>query len=730
MWYLPLNADDPQYISKALMVTKTGCLSKVFNLTDAHTVKFLVPFTNPTNFIDLTSPSNTPMGKFFVNVYAPLAVGRVQLTLFARFVNAEIAVPTKRAPAVAPVTRFKLQHSRGNGLVAQMATEAEATIGAGVFTGFKGKVKPSKILETTSTVLDAIGVAFPPARIVAMPVSWISTAFSRVFALFGWSKPLSVENVTKVRVKTNAHMQNYNGLDTSENMGLDADNTIGQFPLFGTDLDEMAFDNLISIFNYGSFFEWSTADEVGAELLKAYVHPGVFDQYFNLLAPSGGYQSAQFGYLSFVSKFFSYWAGDIDFQFRAFKTNYHSGRLRITWVPGGFLQGTEFAASDNMAYSVVWDLQTQHTTVVTIPYLSNMPWLVSANAITASRAAHPDDYLNNCVNGHISVTVLNRLVATSSVPQVFRINVETAGRKGFRFAAPTNPGVQPAQTVDAIKWAPQTTVVTLAENVDETLVAQLGDDSGLGDSEKYITQFKPPSAQLINELCTVGEVVTSFRSLLKRFSFYPIVNTDAAPPYLRNTRLVKMVLGPESNNCTDLVVDPFVFAIPPYQISNDGTFAVEYNTYHMDLVATVASLYAYFRGSMRMKFRQSLATTNRTFLTAKVIPTTSYEPTTTNVTQSLSYNSGTALIYMNLEGISEFQIPYYSRTSHTLIKETSRPGTYTGSALPYLRISSNTTVPDFSMLYFRALGDDASFGFLTGVPMMQVMPLNGTAFAP
>jgi len=371
LWYLPaLSTGSDQYSQKSVMAGKTGTLSKVFNLSDAHTIKFKIPFTNPINFCDMINPFINAMGTFYIDVYAPLAVGTVQMSLFVRFLNPELEAPTSFV-------------NLPPGVKAQVGDESVKMEKSGTVVG---KTVASKVVSAIGSVASSVGSFFPAAKIVTTPLSWASSMVGGLLSSFGWSKPVSVQTTDIVRQKTNRYFQNFNGIDTSENLGLDCDNAVDQFPLFATDLDEMAFDNIVTVFNYGDQFNWATTDAVGATLFSVTITPTMFDKIATQGTSPLQYRTLNSTYLSFVSHFFKYWCGDITLQFRAFKTNYHSGRLRISWNPGVSL-GTAANMPEGMVYSVIWDLRTQHTTAVTVPYMSNMPWLEVTSFTEAIKGA-------------------------------------------------------------------------------------------------------------------------------------------------------------------------------------------------------------------------------------------------------------------------------------------------------------------------------------------------------
>ena len=153
-------------------------------------------------------------------------------------------------------------------------------------------------------------------------------------------------------------------------------------------------------------FNWSASNTNGQELFD---YP---------ISPSSAQRAGTVTFhniLSYVSSLFSLWNGTMTYRFSIAKTAYHSGRLRISYVPGAF--NSSLAFDEDNTYSTVWDVRETDTCVFSIPFVSEYD-ACSANHANVSGASARYLY-----NGRIYVTVINPLVAASTVSDTVTINV-------------------------------------------------------------------------------------------------------------------------------------------------------------------------------------------------------------------------------------------------------------------------------------------------------------------
>jgi hypothetical protein len=133
--------------------------------------------------------------------------------------------------------------------------------------------------------------------------------------------------------------------------------------------------------------------------------------------------------LSYVASCFRYWRGTIHLDFQVICSSFHSGRIRILWNPSdSFVSSTQqsFPAFINKVY----DIATNSIFGIDIPYLNDLPFLVSV------QSGGPDILP---VNGAVQVTILNPITSMCTTGTVIplTINVWVSG-KDFQFGRPTS----------------------------------------------------------------------------------------------------------------------------------------------------------------------------------------------------------------------------------------------------------------------------------------------------
>jgi len=793
--YLPPAdiSDGPTYASLPM---RTSQYSKVLNLAEPSPITFRIPYSHPMPYYDLcaTATNRDPnhFGQFYLTVYSPLTMANVNITVLARFCNISLKMPafsTIYVPQVGGLCDHcdeshtvdsasqrdldiirKYQDGTVRGVIARLfpddlqpqtgassgvvakpsaRTGVDQTQEAANLAASQGTQTSSQgsFLSTVGNFFAKVASVAGVARMLAIPASWAVKFLAGGLSAFGWSKPLLVAPPTFVKHRAVRAMQNSDTVDTSENLGILSENSITSKSFLSDNLDEMHFDNIITNFVYSSSFTWSTSNAVGTVLYDVYVAPRACDSTSPIIDGPAGALEYKTTYLGYVSSFFEMWRGDIRYQLRAFKTCFHSGRLAIVWDPGF----TSFAAADNtilgQAYSIIWDLRTQHTTVVTIPYASNLPWI--QNPFWG--IGDSPDYSKYC-NGRLRIIVQNPLVANAVASQSVSIAVEIAGAPGFQFAVPGKTGLNPfinnSSTVNQYKkplWIPPATstravksteVEPIEENdnasnasletqddgvtddeIDSPYVPQVGDDSSVTIEESYITKDIPKTNLVLLAEHTTGEMIVSFRQLLKAYSNWPL-RTDSTLPAVN----AKWTSITNPVKCALLRVFPWVMRRKPLvQTFQPGVDFV--TTPSVDRVDAVASMFNFYRGSMRLKILQTRVGWGTLVAAIENLAHTNFP--VDNLDLLLAQTN--AAIFDGQEGVVEVQIPFYSNLPYAKIEPDTTSSDLTKNVQKnVLYYNSTNESHEFhagSVIMFRAIGDDFSFHFLRSLPRLQCVSL-------
>ncbi|APG78037.1 hypothetical protein 2 [Hubei picorna-like virus 16] len=772
--YIPYAKYIPQKTSLFVsnLTSRTSCPGIDIDIcggsnqeTRISQAKFIIPFVSPHLYYNLITGDGT-MGDIDLFVYSPLLSGTnevksCEVSIWARFITPKLAFPTGANPVYNTPTR-RMQ--------AQVRGEAKQVVKSGVISNTVGK-----IAETLHVAKDIPVIG----SYLAIP-EWIANKASNALKMFGFSKPTVAMN-TKLRT-TNC-FANFNGQDSSHKMGLSADNEIDTpAGLSGTNIDEMALSTITSIPAYYSAFDWTTS-QVGTDQILWVDDVSPYKPR-NLSAGQIALVP-----VSYVANCFGLWRGSLVYTFKVVKTGFHTGRLRIYYTPYESLANLPVGSSPvnqiEKNYQMIFDIEESDTCTFTVPYVSTKPWL----SVTAQESATTPV---NVGTGYIVVTVLNELRAVSTVSSSISIIVEISGGEDLNFACPCAPRLQPANPPND---KTQTTIPPYHQEQHGVLSAPLSMEAQVygtaAQRQRNEAQMKNypdtiskilPTPNWSPESHCIGEKIMSIRQLIKRSNLIGVTwehrSTD---------NIGRNVTAANYNGLNGLtVINPFANKI------NDRDCGIDYLSYF-------DSIFAFFRGGVRIKILSTVVgaegnlpnadipqgdwyvkPVNNNSMIVKMF--NAYDQfhgliqafafryrSQNNALALLGYNgtdlqtynaltadaSSTILVNQEVEGMVEFEVPYYNSTHmspNDMIIRTNAaigdidptkifPGTSaTDDAYPlpivlvttpvYQNSNQIYTGPGASLHYYtglsatyniyRSAADDFGFQYIVGVPPMIV----------
>lgn len=731
--YFPLGSDNEYQYSQTVSLTgRTGTLSTVLNVEDDAPTSLYVPFNHPAGYIDLVNPPDRLLGTVNIDVYVQSGPGPITGTVFIRYLNVKLLGPTSELPH----TNFV---PPGMSVSAQMGdfyipplyaqtSEAEQQSNSGIVTAVSGAVK---------TAADALG-QFSILKPITTPLSWVAGCINKVAMYFGWSKPISLHTTNTVKQTTSRYMANFNGVDTSDALSLDADNKVDQFAFFGEE-DVMSIDSMVTRLNYISTTSISVGGAVGTSLLKLHVHPFVGATFTKSTKNDGKYSmhiSSNVTYLAYISSMFRYWNGTIRFQLRIIKTKFHSGRLLLSWKPGTV--GKADVTSVPMAYSIVWDIAKNNTIVVDVPYMNPKPWLQVMDV--QAKISTNSVYNVDCHNGMIEVAVLNKIVASSDqVKKTLDLVVEVAAAPGFNLAFPRDSRLMPItnKSVDSTRSSRDVSVEQ--ERVDDPIYAPDALHGQIGMMAKPVN-IVPDGSRPIPlgpERLSIGEKVTSLRQLIKRFVPYYAAGDLATNKFpsshddIRN--MYQYEVPTVSAKSTVCVVDPTNLAFAPKIHNEPVSGNTNASVIRTDQLTLIGGMFAYYRGGMRFKalpVSTTLASTieNQMFITSLIDPGPYqlFNFPKVDPVSLIGASNPTILTNRSTGSVIEVQVPYYSKYAYTPCRVRNgldgpnSPETQQFVMYAYGDKTNVTYVP----IHYRAAADDFEFIFPIGVPLVQFIHHN------
>lgn len=305
----------------------------------------------------------------------------------------------------------------------------------------------------------------------AKGVSWISDRIAKTASIFGFSKPTAGDCVPKMMMVNAPSHATVDG--ESDARSLSFMNAPGVVPikgLAGTDYDEMDFSYIKSKYAWFRTFAWTTSSTVNSTLSSIDVYPnvGVYS------TTASGIGITNYAPVAFIANQFTWWRGSLKFRFKIVKTEYHSGRLQFAFYPRD--EGT-YVGNPAYVNREIVDVREHSEVELVVPYISRFPWS-----------------LIDAFTGSLVITVIDQLVAPSSVSPTINILCEISGGSDFEVAVPANFVGTPTFCV------PQ---------------------SGLNDEKLIMTNIGNSvinsSSEMFSSL-TIGDKVSSVRPLLRRYS--------------------------------------------------------------------------------------------------------------------------------------------------------------------------------------------------------------------
>jgi len=748
---------------------RSGCPRTDLDLSVGTEIEMRIPYVSPHVYYNLITGQGS-FGSIYLIVYSQLrdqisGTGAVEYTVWAHLEDVDIQYPTganiytgnspnfaslsKKMAAgkftekdVRQIWNDKSYAKKPDKIFAQMSLEIKqlkdnATISQGI-----GQV--SEGLSTMSRIPILGNLFTKPA--------WISAQASNIFKMLGFSKPTIQGLPCESKLRGQTHMNNYDGADASHKMALSAENQIEtKSGLAGTSADEMDLSHVLSIPNYWDRFSWDTTAVTGTQLWNNYVTPMKIKSYS--VDVTDRFRCTHMGY---VANTHGYWRGSIVYTFKFVKTQFHSGRIQISFIPFYFNSTISSGEVDvSRSQKMIVDLRTSTEVSFTVPYVSTRPWMFCVRP-EASWLGANNVNMYNAVTGIVRVQVLNQLVAANNVYQAIDVIAEVSGGPDLTFAAPCSPSYIP--------YSGNFTVVqgrikqeekeeeydnniyprgkrAIEENPEKIIAQVMGEDVAIQRNDAQHGQHPIAidthqiGANWSPEAHCIGEKIMSIRQLIKRFgSFNGLIFSNLNPA---------AVIAPFSVlNATSTVG------------GQKATQMYEYYYY----------LYAFWRGSMRIK-AVPICGDPRDDTTRTYIPKASYATLAFSLINSVQdtfntlisrfsvggipaqvtgaltnpmVNMGNSLVQIppNLEGVAEIEVPYYN-VSHispaTTYTSAERPisinkvlkghlppaivtiSNFGASTYPVVGSTGPAIEQNYVQLY-RAPGDDFSFMYLVGVP--------------
>jgi hypothetical protein len=385
---------------------------------------------------------------------------------------------------------------------------------------------------------------------------------------------------------------------------------------------------------------------------------------------------------------FKYWRGGFNIRISFAKTVFHTGRLQVTYTPSPTISTAADLNNSILAYREIIDLQAGNDFNLHIPYLLPVDWLPVDNGTSFS--------------GQLSIIVLNplRQPLTCSASVNFLIYVTAAD--DFEFACP-NGGATTGQRATGIP-------VVFSPQTGEIISESIGSAPKLSNSTLYTGR-------------SMGEKFLSIRQLLLRQN----AAFHIANPFSGGVK-----------NCVNIW--PWYAAV----ISLTAGGVVVSGNSGGDSYSFFSSLYAYYRGSMRVRATNTIAATFPenvgsvsghidpelvTFGTTLPFSAATNDPFydarsgSVNFITTTTPRPGIGNTFSDpYTGPPTFQVPYYNarKLSYTEVQDVAASPIPSGTDQPRSILSLTSYLQMQYCGISRAIGEDFQFTYYLGTPPLYI----------
>jgi len=705
------------------LVTRSQRPHIFLNASTSKSGCICVPFFLPTNYLSLTDPlfDSSSIGRLNIDSFDDLAqinsgTDSVTVTVFAEMMDVKLTSPTMNLVALSGVSNEIFD----NFLVAQAGDEYPDN---GVISG------PASTIASIAGMLTKAPVIGP----LALATQIGASAVGKIAKLFGFSKPNQLADIMPMRNYPVSSLALCEGADTSLKLTVTGKAELCIDPAT-VDLpsdDDLLLANITSRESYITQFSWPVTASVDDVIFAMDVDPMVerrelsLDDYYRIVPTA----------LSFASRPFSAWSGTLKYRFQVIGSQFHRGRLAIVYDPKGPFVSNPF----NTTFNTILDLAEARDFTVSFGWQQDRPYMFTSTdnsrvffqtVDAASKVSEP----STC-NGIFYITVVNELVVPDATTPV-EVLISVSAGDDYELV---NPSGLPMKVYP---YTPAAQSMLSSEdfsafNRDSLLEAQSSVE------EVPTTENSPEQAAMVIDITQgvethpeekpiifFGEKVTSFRQLLKRYSYYRMLKSSGGNPYQLNYNYRLSAMPLESG------FDP-----AGLDVTIDGA---PYNYVGTNYISYVKRAFAGWRGALRWKFvpltdNKSLSVTRLTGpenrgleIKFEAVSYRSHNPAFTagaenynRLTSAAESTAGTALTQCRSMDALEVEIPYtiplrFSKTRGTFtatgtnILANACPG---GDRFQFTATTANQDPVSLVDTYVAAGEDFTLFGWI-GAPVV------------
>lgn len=630
---------------------------------------FEIPYISPVNWFNLVSGVTAyDWGRFYIDVLSPLKTGAagettVEIATYLYFKDIELAAPL--VPQMAgggPKNKLKTKVVSRKEISAKESESMDE--------------KPlSSALRKSALAVGILG-EIPLISEIAKPTSWALDVAAGVASFLGWSKPINNTQPMPVTAQFNRYLATSEGVNTAYPLAVRSDNSVGVTDgLSITNEDEMSLAFLTRVGTCVKSVSWSTGDLSGTSLLSQGLGPSQL--YESGTTVHGGHTVTWRAGppVFYLAENFNLWRGSFDVTVKVIKTDFHIGRLQVTWSPGTFVGTSPDLTTSMFALREIVDIREGSE------FTLNLPYMIESHYIS-----------KNQLSGVLDITVLNELRAPETVSSTVDLLIYYSGGKDFEFQAPGYDQITAANK--SLPFSPQMGDLDIIEE-------------GVGN--EVVKRPNTIPSEAVN-----GEVVASVKQLLARNSIVRMRGTQPA------------------TSVASVNVWPW-FAGVAYLTAGGALNAPNCGG---DIYSKIAPMYAFYKGSMDVTMKPNDTDTGgrgrNDPIFMSIVPRDPTSATYTAVsagalvagptqdwisnTLSTAGFQGYALTNAGI-GFVSARVPYYGRTKCSLnVVQTYTDNVPDDRSQPFSNVNFYASQSFNFYTLCRNTSDDHQFTYFIGAP--------------
>jgi hypothetical protein len=445
------NSANVEQLTNAHVANLTASTSANFvelDLATQTTVTITIPYISAANYT-LTNASDVyrhQIARAYLMPYDPLKAGSgvttAQYTVWARLTN----IVTSGNIVLQSRANIRLEQNAG---------------GVGPISGAAAKI------SKTASLFGSV----PLVSTYTSAISWLADTAGSAAKIWGYSKPITLDPPKTIVRRAQPGMANSDHVFTGHKLSNLIVNEVPKST--GRDrieVDEMSMGYIASHPAWISTVNWPNSASSGTLLTTLSVGIGT-----NHIAVGKG---AVWPPCDYIAQMFGAYRGGIKYNFKIPKTEFHSGRLLISFVPwdgaSAVVAPSTLGLTDNL-FRVIWDIRESNELEVDVPFVSTRNWTNVGREF-----------------GYVYIHVLNELMAPNTVPASVNILIEKAACDDIEYGFPVR-GYLDQETWPEPYIQFQSTKVVLG--------------SFAGQNDLLAAE-------------SFGEKIVSLRAFLKRFSLF------------------------------------------------------------------------------------------------------------------------------------------------------------------------------------------------------------------